>query len=151
MLQNNTSGQVYYDAKTGQYYTSGPTTSVMGHSVSVPNPAKVSELMAQGYSYRDAADMARRNYLNGGIGGAAPSNQSQVAKMLAARQPYQYNAPSAQQFFPGMGNPMMGTMPTQAQGNPMFSGNFGAGRFLGQGYANQSGLLGSSSTSMLGS
>jgi hypothetical protein len=46
---------------------------------------------------------------------------------------------------------MMGTMPTQAQGNPMLGGgNFGAGRFLGQGYANQTGLLGNNSTSMLG-
>jgi hypothetical protein len=91
-----------------------------------------------------------KNYLNG-MGLNNTSNQSQIQQMLAARQPFQYNAPSAQQLFPGMGNPMMGTMPTQAQGNPMFSGNFGAGRFLGQGYGNQSGLLGSSSTSMLGS
>ena len=77
--------------------------------------------------------------------------QSSPASQWANRQPYQYNAPTAQQLFPGMGNPMMGTMPTQAQGNPMLGGgNFGAGRFLGQGYANQTGLLGGNSTSMLG-
>jgi hypothetical protein len=70
---------------------------------------------------------------------------------VSQQQPYQYNAPSAQQMFPGMGNPMQGTMPQQSQGNPMLGGgNFGAGRFLGQNYANQTGLLGSPSTSMLG-
>ena len=117
-LQKNNSNQVYFDPAKQQYYTM---------TGSIYNSTK--------------------NYLDG-MGLNNTSNQSQVAKMLANRQPYQYNAPSAQQLFPGMGNPMMGTMPTQAQGNPMFSGNFGAGRFLG---GNQSGLLGSSSTSMLGS
>jgi len=116
----NTGNQVYFDPAKQQYYTMTGTPF-----------------------------MQTKNYLDG-MGLNNTSNQSQIAKMLAARQPYQYNAPSAQQLFPGMGNPMMGTMPTQAQGNPMFSGNFGAGRFLGQGYGNQSGLLGSSSTSMLG-
>lgn len=70
---------------------------------------------------------------------------------IRQQQPYQYNAPSAQQLFPGMGNPIIGGMPQQAQGNPMLGGgNFGAGRFLGQNYANQTGLLGGNSTSILG-
>jgi len=91
----------------------------------------------------------------------APQAQMQPQSMINRNfRPFQYNAPSANQLFPNL------TMPSQAQGMPqglpfqgggfpgqgntMMGGNFGAGRFLGQGYGNQSGLLGSSSTSMLG-
>jgi hypothetical protein len=80
-----------------------------------------------------------------------------IGQRMAQRQPFQYNAPNAQSMFPGMGMPMQGTMPSQAQGSPQWGqqgqfggasnfgaagGNFGAGRFLGQGYANSAGLLG---------
>jgi hypothetical protein len=132
--------QVYYDAKTGQYYTTsgtpfGPPTP--------DNRTKFNDYMAQGMGYNQALQLSTRNYLNGGIGGAAPGNQSMIGQRMAQRQPFQYNAPNAQSMFPGMGMPMQGTMPSQAQGNPMLGGgNFGAGRFLGQGYANSAGLLG---------
>ena len=75
------------------------------------------------------------------------------------QQPYQYNAPSAQQLFPSVGNPMMGNMqspfsgmfggmtsPNMGSPNMGTQGQYGAGRFLG----GNTGLLGSSSTSMLG-
>jgi hypothetical protein len=119
-MPNNTNSQVYYDAQKGQYYT-----------------------MSGGASTIYAPHTATRNYLDGGIGGATPGNQSMIGQRMAQRQPFQYNAPNAQSMFPGMGMPMQGTMPTQSQGNPMLGGgNFGAGRFLGQGYANSAGLLG---------
>jgi hypothetical protein len=73
------------------------------------------------------------------------SNSAQSMVNRNNSQPYQYNAPTAQQMFPGMGNPMIGTMPNQSQGDPMLGGGlFGAGRFLGGNYANQAGLLGTS-------
>jgi hypothetical protein len=128
--QNQNAGnQVFFDPATQQYYT------------------------MTGTPFRQT-----KNYLDG-MGLNNTSNQSQVAKMLAARQPYQYNAPSAQQLFPGVGNPMMGNMQSPFSGmfggmtspnmgslNMDTQGQYGAGRFLGR----NTGLLGSSSTSMLG-
>jgi hypothetical protein len=135
-------GQVYYDPSLSQYYTA-------------PAPVPYNSAF---YGLLSQRNQNNRTYLNQSP--FSNTNQSQVGSMIANRQPYQYNAPSANQLFPNM------TMPTQSQGmpqglpfqggafpgqgNPMMGGNFGAGRFLGQGYANQSGLLGSPSTSMLG-
>lgn len=135
--QNQNAGnQVFFDPESSRYYTqSAPTQYVMGHSIGG----------------------GERTFLDNILG---QSNQSQISKMLAARQPYQYNAPSAQQLFPGVGNPMMGNMQSPFSGmfggmtspnmgslNMDTQGQYGAGRFLGR----NTGLLGSSSTSMLGS
>jgi len=133
--QQGNPNQVYFDPESSRYYTqSAPTQYVMGH----------------------AYGGGERTFLDNILG---QSNQSQIAKMLAARQPYQYNAPSAQQLFPNVGNPMMGNMqspfsgmfggmtsPNMGSPNMGMQGQYGAGRFLG----GNTGLLGSSSTSMLG-
>jgi hypothetical protein len=137
--QNQNAGnQVFFDPESSRYYTqSAPIGFAMGHAYGRPG---------------------ERTFLDNILG---QSNQSQIAKMLAARQPYQYNAPSAQQLFPNVGNPMMGgmqspfsnmfggmTSPNMGAMTPTMGmqGQYGAGRFLGR----NTGLLGSSSTSMLG-
>jgi hypothetical protein len=134
----NVGNQVFFDPESSRYYTqSAPTQYVMGNAYGGGERTFLDNILGQG-------------------------NQSQISKMLAARQPYQYNAPSAQQLFPNVGNPMMGGMQSPFSG--MFGGmtspnmgtmtpkmgtqgQYGAGRFLG----GNTGLLGSSSTSMLGS
>jgi len=134
--QNQNAGnQVFFDPESSRYYTqSAPTGFIMGN----------------------AYGGGERTFLDNILG---QSNQSQISKMLAARQPYQYNAPSAQQLFPNVGNPMMANMqspfsnmfggmtsPNMGSLNMDTQGQYGAGRFLG----GNTGLLGSSSTSMLG-
>ena len=128
MEKNQTyGGQVYFDPQSGRYYT---------------QPRQVP---TQVYGFPNLRGDRNRTYLDQSPFSGSRTNQSMIGQMLANRQPYQYNAPSAQQMFPGMGNPMMGGMPSQSQGNPMLGGGlFGAGRFLGSNYANQAGLLGTS-------
>lgn len=131
--------QVYFDRDTGRYYT---------------QPSSLSSWGLPGRNTRTYLDQSP----------FSNTNQSQIAKMMAARQPYQYNAPTAAQMFSGMQAPtpfsgMFGGMPspnmggmTQNMGMPSFNmggqggGQYGAGRFLG----GNTGLLGGNSTSMLG-
>jgi hypothetical protein len=118
-------GQVYFDNQSGRYYT-------QTQPMQIPAFQNISNMWQP----------MRKTYLNEAPFGG---NQSVINQLTQNRLPYQYSAPSAQQMFPGMGNPMMGTMPNQSQGNPMLGGGlFGAGRFLGGNYANQAGLLGTS-------
>jgi hypothetical protein len=134
--QNQTTGnQVFFDPKSNRAYTqSAPTYYVMGHAIGGGERTFLDDILGQ-------------------------NKNSPVQKMLANRQPYQYNAPSAQQLFPNVGNPMMGNMqspfsnmfggmtsPNMGSPNMSMQGQYGAGRFLG----GNTGLLGSSSTSMLG-
>ena len=102
----NSTGQVYYDQQKGQFYNMIPGTTFSGL------PGQFSML---------------RNYLGN------PSSQNQpsqtisnlIARANAAAQNVQ--TPTLASLFPGMSfgqSPMM---------NNQFSGQFGAGRFLGQG------------------
>lgn len=120
-------GQVYYDPRQGQYYT----------QPSVPFNSAFYGLLSRN------ADR-NRTYLNQSpFSNMGANNQSQIQQMLANRQPYQYNAPTAAQMFGGVSAPTGGmTMPNFGAGNQ--GGLFGAGRFLGGNYANQAGLLGTS-------
>jgi hypothetical protein len=132
-FNQDTQNTVYYDPEKQQYYTTGITPAFRQPGFDWNSYAGTKWM-----GMKDA--LSNRNYLNG-----SPFQNSPVIQSLLNRQPYQYNAPTAQQMFPGMGNPMMGTMPNQSQGNPMLGGGlFGAGRFLGGNYANQAGLLGTS-------